>query len=152
MLGAGAQGKIVAAFDHKKREQVAIKVYTSIGVFYKEKKAFKILKKRKVSNLCEVFKWTKGPNNSKMSIMKRYQSDMYEYITKQNSCFMSEPASKQLFLQICLIVRDVHKAGIAHLDLKLENFLIDDRQQPILSDFGNCFIENKKYAGYGMEL
>src|SRR3990167_2234319 len=141
VIGSGAQGNIVAAFDHKKKQQVAIKIYNKPEPFRREKKAFKLLSKKKVAQVCEISKWSRN-NNGKIVVMKRYKSDLFDYVTERD--LLSKTLSKKLFKQMCLIIRDIHNAGIAHLDLKLENFLVDENDNPVLTDFGSCFIQNKK--------
>lgn len=53
-------------------------------------------------------------------------------------CFMyNEPIVRLVFKQIVKGVHYLHKTcGIAHLDLKLQNILLNDYMLPILTDFG----------------
>jgi serine/threonine protein kinase len=65
--------------------------------------------------------------------------DLYELVKKSGK--LSQSLAKALFLQILNGVEYLHKeVGLAHLDLKLENVLIDDDFRLKLCDFG--FIED----------
>lgn len=61
--------------------------------------------------------------------------DLYGYI-KNNRMNFSMLIS--IYRQIVEAVAYLHRKGIAHLDLKLENILIDDHLEPKLCDFGCC--------------
>lgn len=47
-----------------------------------------------------------------------------------------------LFKQLCKIVKEIHKRGIVHRDLKLENIIVDNDKLTIL-DFGLGFYPKK---------
>ena len=58
------------------------------------------------------------------------------YIIKNNMGF-NEKLCKLLFLKILIIVQSLHKMGICHRDLKLDNFLFNGDNFTIkISDFG----------------
>jgi serine/threonine protein kinase len=51
--------------------------------------------------------------------------DLYGYITKHGR--FAEPDAKKLFRQMLSAVRYCHKHDIVHRDLKLENFLLNEK-------------------------
>ena len=68
--------------------------------------------------------------------MKRETMDFHDFFFSNKLTFR---AIKQFFYQICKCVQFLHKLKVAHLDLKLENFLINTTTKRItLTDFGFC--------------
>lgn len=49
---------------------------------------------------------------------------------------------KGIFRQIVSAIEYLHARGVAHLDIKLENILLDDFHQPLLTDFGCAELVN----------
>ena len=61
---------------------------------------------------------------------------------------ISERYAKYIFLKILKGVQEIHKAGFCHLDLKLENILLDDKYNPIICDFGYATEYSSKLTCY----
>lgn len=40
------------------------------------------------------------------------------------------------FRRLCIVVRDLHRCGVSHEDLKRSNILVSHTRQPVLADFG----------------
>lgn len=51
---------------------------------------------------------------------------------------LEEKLAKILFLQIATAVKHIHSKGFAHMDIKLENILLDDYFNAKLSDLGTA--------------
>ena len=62
--------------------------------------------------------------------------DLLDYVTKRAGGALSEHEVAKLMIQIASAVSHLHDNNIAHMDIKLENMLIDSKKQPILCDFG----------------
>ena len=60
--------------------------------------------------------------------------DLFHYVTHSNG--LDERNIKILFSTILKAVSQCHKEGICHRDLKLENILMNENNEPILCDFG----------------
>lgn len=58
-----------------------------------------------------------------------------------NSCFSSEWIDT-VFLQVVKAVEYMHALGIAHLDLKLSNVMVNANHEAKLIDFGSAFAHN----------
>ena len=63
------------------------------------------------------------------------KEDLYKYIDIPKSGF-GEDCGKLLFYKILLGIQGCHEAGIYHLDLKIENIVVDQNYDPKISDFG----------------
>ncbi len=55
---------------------------------------------------------------------------------KSNPLHFTETEALQMFRPIALGVRFMHQKGVCHLDLSLENILLDDQLHPKISDLG----------------
>ncbi|MBW0480747.1 hypothetical protein O181_020462 [Austropuccinia psidii MF-1] len=60
--------------------------------------------------------------------------ELFDYLVEKTK--FSEFEARRLFGQICLGLGYVHRQGVIHRDLKLENVLLDERCNPKLADFG----------------
>ncbi|XP_041367646.1 serine/threonine-protein kinase pim-1-like [Gigantopelta aegis] len=64
--------------------------------------------------------------------------DLHEYITENG--VPPEETAKDYFYQIVQAVSGIHKTGIFHRDLKLENVLLDDKGVIRIIDFGSAML------------
>lgn len=60
--------------------------------------------------------------------------ELYDYLVEKGH--LPEHEAKRVFGQLALAVGYVHKLGVVHRDLKLENVLLDERCNVKLADFG----------------
>lgn len=64
--------------------------------------------------------------------MKKYKRDLIDFFGEEgNECYILP-----LFKKMCDAVEYLHNHSIAHFDIKLENFLIDEHKNIVLTDFG----------------
>ena len=63
------------------------------------------------------------------------KGDLFKYIKITGEGF-GEKYGKLLFQKILLGVQACHNIGVFHLDLKVENILLDDKYNPKICDFG----------------
>ena len=69
--------------------------------------------------------------------------NLKEYLEKDNS--FNKEYARVIFYKILKGVQNIHNSGICHLDLKLDNILMDIKYNPIICDFGlSSFIEDLK--------
>ena len=55
-----------------------------------------------------------------------------------NNGGFSETEILNIFCDICEAVAQIHKLGIIHRDIKVENILCDDNRNFVLCDFGSA--------------
>ena len=144
-LGAGAFGKVVKAIDKKTNKLVAIKLQTweeDTNIFLKE-----IENLRKISNKCENLVciidsgiYTKGKYYIVMNYIDGQSLDIY---VNKNPTFLLNA-----FKQLTAAVLKLHKAGIAHNDIKPDNIMVDSKGKLYLVDLGlSCFRDSECIGG-----
>ena len=71
-----------------------------------------------------------------IGIILEYASggELFDYIL--NHRYLKDNAARKLFAQLVSGVGYLHKKGIVHRDLKLENLLLDRNRNIIITDFG----------------
>jgi serine/threonine protein kinase len=71
-----------------------------------------------------------------IGIILEYASggELFDYIL--NHRYLKDQAARRLFAQLVSGVGYLHKKGIVHRDLKLENLLLDRNRNIIITDFG----------------
>lgn len=75
-------------------------------------------------------------DDSRIGIVLEYASggELFDYIL--NHRYLKDNAARRLFAQLISGVGYLHKKGIVHRDLKLENLLLDRHRNIIITDFG----------------
>ena len=75
-------------------------------------------------------------NNKGIMIMERMPFDLMTLIEENKLTSLADRL--RIFQLVCLAIRECHKRGIAHLDIKPENILVsEDFAQIKICDFGN---------------
>ena len=85
--------------------------------------------------------------NNKVGILFPYYSngDLFNYL---NNNKLTEKDVINIIGQIANIIKYVHDLGIIHNDIKLENFILDNKQQIILIDMGMALqLQNANDSG-----
>ena len=75
-------------------------------------------------------------NNAGYLVMENCKCDLFTLM--RTECFFGERDAAKMFQKICLGVAELHSRNIAHLDLKLENILINQNDEVKLCDFGSA--------------
>ena len=143
--GEGATAIVYLVEDKKDKKQYAAKVFSIDSSLFENE--IDILKKVSALNcpyIINLIDYGEGPVKApskpkrkwKYAILE-YSSKgiLYDYIHYPNKGF-SERHAKLIFHKILKGVQAIHKAGICHRDLKMENILVDDKFNPKINDFG----------------
>ena len=98
----------------------------------------------KSENVCPMINCYQVPSQQLgVIVMKKYETDLFNYCLK-DSVKLETAQVKRLLNKICLGVKDLHRNGVAHLDLKPENVLIGRKGEVVLCDFGCSYFHSMK--------
>lgn len=141
-LGEGEFGKVKLGWrkDGKLPSQTAIKLIkrksipsgsVKEGKIYREITALKRLRHPNIVRLVEVLQ-----NDKYIGIVLEYapNGELFDYILENKH--LKESSACRLFAQLVSAVDYMHAKGIVHRDLKLENILLDEYKNIIITDFG----------------
>lgn len=139
-LGEGEFGKVKLGWKRDGSIQVAIKLIRreSLGSnpsrlpkIYRE---ISILQQLSHPNIVRLHEMVETDRH--IGIIMEYASggELFDYIL--NNRYLKDNSARRLFAQLVSGVGYLHKKGIVHRDLKLENLLLDRNRNIIITDFG----------------
>ncbi|KAI5307317.1 hypothetical protein KEM55_008359, partial [Ascosphaera atra] len=147
-LGEGEFGKVKLGWKRDSGAQVAIKLIrretlghnpSRLPKIYREINILKELHHPNIVTLHEIVE-----TDRYIGIILAYASggELFDYILKHR--YLRDSSARRLFAQLISGVGYLHKKGIVHRDLKLENLLLDRSRNIIITDFGfaNTFNPN----------
>ncbi|KAF2668868.1 Pkinase-domain-containing protein [Microthyrium microscopicum] len=147
-LGEGEFGKVKMGWKRDGSTQVAIKLIrretlgsnpTRLPKIYRE---IAILRELEHPNIVRLHEMVETERH--IGIILEYASggELFDYILQNR--YLKDNAARRLFAQLISGVGYLHKKGIVHRDLKLENLLLDRNRNIIITDFGfaNTFNSN----------
>ncbi|KAI5194041.1 kinase-like protein [Aureobasidium subglaciale] len=139
-LGEGEFGKVKMGWKKEGGVQVAIKLIrretlgnnpNRLPKIYREISILRGLAHPNIVRLHEMVETERH-----IGIILEYASggELFDYIL--NHRYLKDNAARRLFAQLVSGVGYLHKKGIVHRDLKLENLLLDRNRNIIITDFG----------------
>ena len=154
-LGQGTYGKTYLVYNELENKKYALKVSKDpdlssfdreIGALKKIIRPKNLNQKSYVINMIEHFEETIRATNlkSKMREVISLKHIILDYFPNETLGYyfynidksISEKYAKVILLKIAKGVNEIHDANLCHLDLKLNNILLDDYYNPIICDFG----------------
>ncbi|KAI9038695.1 putative serine/threonine protein kinase (Kin4) [Aspergillus affinis] len=139
-LGEGEFGKVKLGWKRDGTIQVAIKLIrretlgsnpSRLPKIYREISILRDLAHPNIVRLHEMVE-----TDRHIGIIMEYASggELFDHIL--NNRYLKDNAARRLFAQLVSGVGYLHKKGIVHRDLKLENLLLDRNRNIIITDFG----------------
>ena len=148
-IGRGGDGYVLEAENVVSKKHCAIKVVCldDCGKYYfkSEREIMYKLNKYNHKNILRADYFVKKDNgNSKgFIVMEKMDCDLCEYM--QQKGHLNEEQARVIIKQVCEAMEFMHSKNIAHLDLKLDNILINVNNKAIkLCDFVRAFDWSKK--------
>lgn len=139
-LGEGEFGKVKLGWKKGGEVQVAIKLIrretlngnpARLPKIYREVTILRGLEHPNIVRLHEMIE-----TSQYIGIILEYASggELFDYIL--NHRYLKDNTARKLFAQLVSGVGYLHKKGIVHRDLKLENLLLDRNRNIVITDFG----------------
>ncbi|KAI1374264.1 hypothetical protein F4677DRAFT_174484 [Hypoxylon crocopeplum] len=139
-IGEGEFGKVKLGWKQDGGVQVAIKLIRRDSVGNNPSRLAKIYREvsilREISHPNIVRLHEMSETERHIGIVLEYASggELFDYIL--NHRYLKDGPARRLFAQLISGVGYLHKKGIVHRDLKLENLLLDRNRNIIITDFG----------------
>ena len=100
-------------------------------------------------NMIENFVKEDKKGNKKTYIVLDYiKNKSLYYVFEKNQKTFPIKCVKYLFSKILKGVQEIHNSRLCHLDLKLDNILLDEKFNPIICDFGFCMDSSQRITKY----
>lgn len=146
-LGKGTYGKVQLAINKETGQEVAIKTIKKTKIeneqdlqrVRREIQIMSSIEHPHIIHIYEVFE-----NKDKIVLIMQYApgGELYEYVSQ--SKVLDDAEARRLFRQIATAIFYCHQNKICHRDLKLENILLDEKNNAKLADFGLSNVFDKK--------
>ncbi|OUM61009.1 hypothetical protein PIROE2DRAFT_68266 [Piromyces sp. E2] len=138
-IGEGEFGKVKLGIKINTQAAVAIKLIKKKSV-YNQNKLTKLCQEisilEKVNHPYIIKTYEVIEDNDYIGIIMEYASggELFEYILAHR--YLEEYEAKRFFAQLLSGINYLHKNHLVHRDLKLENLLLDNIHNIVITDFG----------------
>ncbi|XP_030398748.1 testis-specific serine/threonine-protein kinase 4 [Gopherus evgoodei] len=139
VIGHGSYGTVYEAYFAKQKAKVAIKIISKkkASEDYLNKflpREIQVMKGLHHKYLITFYQAIETTSRHYIIMELAPGGDILEWVQNSGPC--AEPLAGRWFAQLTLGVAYLHSKGIVHRDLKLENLLLDKRENMKISDFG----------------
>lgn len=146
-LGKGTYGKVQLAVNKETGQEVAIKTIKKTKIeneqdlqrVRREIQIMSSIEHPHIIHIYEVFE-----NKDKIVLIMQYApgGELYEYVSQSRA--LDDAEARRLFRQIATAIYYCHQNKICHRDLKLENILLDEKNNAKIADFGLSNVFDKR--------
>jgi len=149
-IGKGEFGKVKLAYDPQRDLEVAIKFIKRSNITSAQKQAklereINILQNLNHPNIVHLYDVIETEKYIGIVMAYANGGELFEYISENQ--YLSEEESAKFFLQLLDGVQYLHNLHIVHRDLKLENLLLDQNGNIVITDFGFANNSRKNPSG-----
>ncbi len=137
-LGVGAMGEVYLARDTRLDRKVALKVPRlssclpeTVTRFLREAKMAAGLRH---PNICQIYDVSVEEGYHTISMVRIEGVCLSDYMHENGP--LDEAEVVRLLHKLALALEESHRQGVVHRDLKPANVMLDDKGEPILTDFG----------------
>ncbi|KAJ3318944.1 hypothetical protein HDV06_006933 [Boothiomyces sp. JEL0866] len=85
-------------------------------------------------NIIKIYKVFESPDDVYIVMAYAYNGDLASHVSKHG--YLTEIEARRIFRQIISAVDFIHSSHVVHRDLKLENILLDEYCNALVTDFG----------------
>lgn len=140
ILGKGAMGSVLRAWDPKLHREVALKLVSrdlskeskARERFHREARAIAALRH---PNVVEIYDYSGEESEYLYLVMEKLDGDDVFNIINEKGV-TPEPAAAAIGHELCLALQVAHDQGIIHRDMKPENVFMNAAGRVVLTDFG----------------
>lgn len=138
-LGRGGMGRVYKVFDKEIKERIALKLLSpEIGsderIIERFRNELKLARRISHRYVCRMFGLNKEEGAYYITMEYISGEDLKSMIKMMGP--MSPGKAVIIVRQVCKGLREAHRRGIAHLDLKPQNIMIDKEGSVRIMDFG----------------
>ncbi|KAI9364379.1 kinase-like domain-containing protein, partial [Zopfochytrium polystomum] len=139
-IGQGAFSKVKLGIHKDTGQKVAIKIIDKQQMAAKAAKAKKAAEEREARkkldhpNVINLYQVIETENECYVIMEYAAGGELVEYIAAKD--YLTEKEARRFFRQIISAMDHCHLANVVHRDLKLENLLLNEHKDILISDFG----------------
>ncbi|OMJ86101.1 hypothetical protein SteCoe_12458 [Stentor coeruleus] len=155
ILGAGSYGQVLKCFDHKKQQNVAIKIIKSQTTFRKSGESeYKILQylaniTKEEMNIIKPLKKLEFRGHFCI-VTELLYLNLYQFIETNDFQPINANIVKRITTQLLIALNHIHSNNIIHCDLKPENILLKNSNKSSIRviDLGSACFKNSTFFSY----
>jgi dual specificity tyrosine-phosphorylation-regulated kinase 2/3/4 len=153
LIGSGSFGQVVKCFDHKLKEEVALKVIRNRSNFHKQG-AVEVKVLEKLRELADESNTIHMKNsfvfrNHLVISFELLSMNLYEFLKLNRFEGLSMTLTRRFATQILLCLKHLKEVEVLHCDLKPENVLLKETNKAAVKviDFGSsCFKQERVFT------
>jgi len=155
-LGHGGMGRVYKVHDTKIGEKIALKLIRPEAIFDKNTaerflNELKLARKIRHKNICQMFDLGEDQGTRYITMEYVHGEDLKQLVRKVGR--LSPGQAVGIAKQICEGLREAHKQGVVHRDLKPQNIMVDEDGNARIMDFGIArSLSGKGITGAGVMI